>query len=129
MTVFLLWFHVILFSIIVNDLLQDFESGGVFVAQNTLESQHRQEEDTLYQQILDERKDVIRKLDKALMYERLKAREELDALCTRRNMSQEQKLQHMQKVSKGGNCGNRCAKAVPKGKAVMELCARIAFFN
>ena len=70
----------------------------MFDAQNTLESQHRVEEDTLYQQILDERKDVIRKLDKALMQERCKAREELHILCTKRKMTEEQKLQHMQKV-------------------------------
>ena len=70
----------------------------MFDAQNTLEIQHRVEEDTLYQQILDERKDVIRKLDKALMMERCKARDELNHLFTHRNMSQEQVLQHMQKV-------------------------------
>ena len=51
-------------------LWQDFKKFGVFEAQETMEKKHRLEEDELYEQMAEERRQQIQRLENSLIAER-----------------------------------------------------------
>ena len=59
--------------------MKDFEKFGVFDAQSALEKVHRSEEDELYRQMFEERKQQMTRLEKELSSEKKKTVKDLIA--------------------------------------------------
>ena len=84
---------------------KDFETHGVFDAQAALEEKHRQEEDALYRQIFDDRKNHVANMERRLAAEKEKAVRELIAWFDKRGVSAEERKDGMKTV---GDCVYRC---------------------
>lgn len=79
-------------------MLQDFKKLGVFDAQKALEEKHRQEEDELYQQMIDERRNQVEQLDQLLVTEREQTVSDLIAWFEQQGLSGQERDIGLSKV-------------------------------
>jgi hypothetical protein len=94
-------------------ILQDFKKLGVFDAQKALEEKHRKEEDELYQQMFDERRNQVEQLDQLLIVEREQTVRELVAWFEQQGLSGQERDIGLTKVR---ICFIRCSARI------CELC-------
>jgi len=79
-------------------LWQDFKKFGIFEAQEVMEKKHRLEEDELYEQMAEERRQQIQQLEKSLFAEREHTVRELVEWFENQRITQQERDAGLKKV-------------------------------